>query len=530
MPDGYIPCYYKGYKDSWQERVKERLPVFEDSVTQPPEDSRAQPPPHVNPNEEEANLGEAQRKKEVIREGKRKMGDSPKEPMRKFRRLRSIVIGGNREQGPILGGEEPPIPEDRESPAPKDKEPEKETVQEEVQGGGEEVRGEDVRSEEVRQVRSPPPPTRVEVPVVPEEPVHQEESAQSSAPRDPFFKVNEMVRLSRNLFPGQIPAVHQLDSSTPWKDTLKDWACQDISRGLQSYYLWQHMQQGAGSSNLSLKEMMELAHKNEKQRIALQLAKDSLKEAENKLKASEGSKTVAIKKMSEAIEEKDLIIRENSGLKDRIKELESSMEISDSNADLFRLEKQTLEQKLEALEKKFNTIFKENQALRGELDELKQQNKNLEAAATEWEEAYMESERDRLAAAESAPSPKEDREGYLQRFLCSSAFEDAALLLLKEEVVRSNYKMAKLIGRFHRQSPEDYGIFLPMEGDYPKTDFTKVSWREDRNILVWSDSGETVFVNADYLDPIKPKAPRRPSPEKPHRKSRSRSPTRRRRD
>ena len=78
--------------------------------------------------------------------------------------------------------------------------------------------------------------------------------------------------------------------------------------------------------------MSSLAKKNEEQQLALSLARDSLREAESRLKASEGQKAVAANKLKKALEEKQLSEQENAVLRERIKELEGSLEISDDGA------------------------------------------------------------------------------------------------------------------------------------------------------------------------------------------------------
>ena len=90
--------------------------------------------------------------------------------------------------------------------------------------------------------------------------------------------------------------------------------------------------------------------------------------------------------------------------------------------------------------------------------------------------------------------------------------------------------MAKMIGRFHRESPEDYGLLRPEEPFSPKVDFSKVAWREDNDKLVWAEDGKPIDVAPEYLDPEKPRDPRKKSSERSARPSRSRSPSRRRRN
>ena len=148
---------------------------------------------------------------------------------------------------------------------------------------------------------------------------HQEESAQSSAPADPMADLHQLARLCRSLFPGQVPSVDQLGSSQPLGDTLKEWACHDFTQGLQAYSFWEQLtQKGSSSNNLSFADISNLAQKNKEQRMALNLARDSLREAEGKVKAAEGGKAVARNKLKQAIDE-------NTALKERVKELEDCL-------------------------------------------------------------------------------------------------------------------------------------------------------------------------------------------------------------
>ena len=97
-----------GYKNSWQREVgrlkdsPKRVLSEDESEDDGLKDTRASPPRRVVPEEQTANLGEAERKKKEIRDGKRKTGEGPSSQRK---RLRSIVIGGRQERREPSGEE-----------------------------------------------------------------------------------------------------------------------------------------------------------------------------------------------------------------------------------------------------------------------------------------------------------------------------------------------------------------------------------------------------------------------------------------
>ena len=140
---------------------------------------------------------------------------------------------------------------------------------------------------------------------------------------------------------------------------------------------------GSSSSNPSLSDISSMAKKHEEQRLALNLARDAAREAESRLKASEGQKAVAANKLRQALEEKQRSELENAALVARVKELEASLEISDDGARRNLLEKQSIEKRLHALQKAYEKLEKENADLRKGSETWESERKTLEASCKE---------------------------------------------------------------------------------------------------------------------------------------------------